>query len=168
MVTTAINNNKKSLSLKNMGIFSFQSNEWGMTRTKRCRIFIVYIYIYIFSLTCSMHWCIQKAICFRWLHFSFMRRKFQDELLNFDAQTLWSNWVRIITISLSPKLNMFKYICPYSTRIQHQRGDGRFICLHCFQVYRYTSLYRFSSCSLAWGKLFEHHCRNVKMLSEKF
>lgn len=30
---------------------------------------------------------------------------------------------------------------------------------------RFTSLYRFSSCSLACGKLFEHHCRKVKMLS---
>ena len=30
---------------------------------------------------------------------------------------------------------------------------------------QYTSLYMCSSCSLASGKLFEHHCRRVKMLS---
>lgn len=40
--------------------------------------------------------------------FIYEKSKFQDELLNLDAQTLWSIWGRIITISLSHKLTMFE------------------------------------------------------------
>lgn len=40
--------------------------------------------------------------------FIYEKSKFQDELSNLDAQTLWNIWVRIITISLSHKLTMFE------------------------------------------------------------
>jgi len=40
--------------------------------------------------------------------FIYEKSKFQDELLNLDAQTLWSIWGRMITISLSHKLTMFE------------------------------------------------------------